>query len=1336
VTLSGALSITKTYGTSSTSGYSTNGSGTAPFTFSGKTICATVKSVSGGYTYEKIDGTDSCVWTAPVGVSTIDALLVGAGGGGGADGGAGGGGGSINTLTAVTVPANRQLAVQVGSGGTGGVWAGNNATSGGTTSLVSGATTYTAPGGSAGGGCGSASAAGGVTGSGGSATAGGSGGYGATGTGCGAGTGAVGSNGPASSFTGSSINYGGGGGGGPYPDAITPVGLKAGGAGGGGTGTQASGQSSYGLPTYFRTLSGTPSNATAKEAFTTGICGALTGNIGYSTDSEFPCAQKDNFQGYATGYFVAPVSGTITFYMLSDDSSQLIITNGGTTVVDLARSGASGSYTSTSWNGFVAGQAYPINVYFTEMTGGANWKLDYSYSGVAQTTIPLSQFRSGSYGLATYFRAGNGTTAFNKNSFTSGTCAQVVGNIDFANDAAFPCDGKDNFQGYATGYFVAPYTGDIKFYLTSDDTSLLSININGTNNEIQNPCCATTSATWSGFVQGQYYPISAYFTENTGLALWRLEYEYTGQTKTVIPTTYLRSNNDYVVPTAGTKGLGGGGGAGSAGLYKISGAQGGSGTTVIKYLTPSDTATSTMITAYVNQQTPTGLLTLNVPEFVNVGVYTETITVQDAANSAPYSAVVTITINKATPTVAVSLPGAVVTAKYGTPVLVSAVSATAGKVVFKDGASTISGCESVTAVSGIATCNWTPPAIGSRTITAKLSPTDSANYNNSADATLTVTVGKADTLTVTATNETLTYTGSTSLVTKRFTTSGLVSIDTLTAVSMIYSGTANDGTSYSSSTAPTLAGTYVITPDTTTVGVSTISSNYLGVTPVPGTLTLNRAANTSSLIYPTVNTNSAVTSPPANNYITYKPNLTDTPTVKSRNGNGLISFSSLTASSCSVDSATGIMSIIQAGNCQINMTVAQGSNYLADSTTATIQIAKGTRTIALTSATSTLKYFDTATVVTTISAGASDGAITYSLNATPGCTFDSLGGILTATSGTLACTLNASIAEGTNYLIASTATALPLTIAKANAPSITIDSVTAVDYALGQRVTVAPTYRITGFKGTDAASVLTLTYNFVSNPFETFSYSDTRTPIDAGTYSIVPSAMVMSSGLVTNYETPNYAASAASVTVNRIAQASVTIQNVNGEITVPFTLVASGGNNPTGALTFTMVSGAGCSVSGNQLSASAAGTCKVRVTMAGNRNYLPVTSDTVTVQVRNYQLIPVFTFGNSGSGVTLSSVTPVTKGQDRCASTCVPILTLSTPYQGVAGDVIILTGTNFTGATRVIFNIFTDATVFSVDLDTQITVQVPTGLTPGDGTIEVETPGGVSARYFDFTVLP
>jgi hypothetical protein len=301
ITLSGSLSITKNYGNSVSSGYSTNGTGTAPFSFSATPVCAVVKTVSGIFTYERINGTDSCTWTAPVGVSAVDALLVGAGGGGGGDGGAGGGGGSINTLSSVTLPANRTLTVQVGSGGAGGVWNGAAATAGGTTSLSSGVASFTAPGGAGGGGCGSKAASGGVVGSGGVGTVGGNSGFGATGSGCGGGTGDVGSSGPSSSFTGSSVVYGGGGGGGPLPDSTASIGGKIGGAGGGGTGAVAKGYTSTGLSQYFRTFSSTPSNANTKPAFISATCAVRTGNINYSTDSEFPCAQKDNFRRMQLG---------------------------------------------------------------------------------------------------------------------------------------------------------------------------------------------------------------------------------------------------------------------------------------------------------------------------------------------------------------------------------------------------------------------------------------------------------------------------------------------------------------------------------------------------------------------------------------------------------------------------------------------------------------------------------------------------------------------------------------------------------------------------------------------------------------------------------------------------------------------------------------------------------------------------------------------------------------------------------------------------------------------------------------------------------------------------
>ena len=416
------------------------------------------------------------------------------------------------------------------------------------------------------------------------------------------------------------------------------------------------------------------------------------------------------------------------------------------------------------------------------------------------------------------------------------------------------------------------------------------------------------------------------------------------------------------------------------------------------------------------------------------------------------------------------------------------------------------------------------------------------------------------------------------------------------------------------------------------------------------------------------------------------------------------------------------------------MAVALTANYEADTATRVITINKASRTFVLTPGVSTLKFTDTTTVTATLSGGAADGTISYTLGSPAGCTFDPLSGVLVATSGTVQCPLTATISEGTNYL-AETATAIALTIARANAPVITIDTVTALNHTPGVRALISPTFRVTGLKNTDTAGSLTYTYGFVSNPFETFTYSDTRTPIDAGTYSIIPSALTLSSGLLSNYETPTYSSSAINVVINRITQESLTVENTNGEVDVPFTLKATGGTT-NGSVTFTKVSGTYCSISGNSLTATQAGACVITVSMAGNRNYLPITSETVTVRVRNFVIVQVYVPANPVTGITIVPTVPVTKGENACTSGCVPSITVADQYDVSEGDLIVLTGTNFTGVTKVYFNIYTEAPNFNVDSDTQLSVRVPADLPLGDATIEVVSPGGTSARHFDFTILP
>jgi hypothetical protein len=793
-----------------------------------------------------------------------------------------------------------------------------------------------------------------------------------------------------------------------------------------------------------------------------------------------------------------------------------------------------------------------------------------------------------------------------------------------------------------------------------------------------------------------------------------------------------------LVASNGTDGLGGGGGGGGYAYYgdnnqNARGGNGGSGTVIVRYVTPAVDTQTARITMDTVAQSPAGLVRLNAPRLLPVGTYTQTITARDSAtNPVTTSATVTLTVTKATPTLALSLPGSVTSAKYGSPVTISATATTPGNVAFVNGNDTITACATVLASSGLATCSWTPTVVGATTLRAILTPTDTTNYNSSALISLPITVVKADTLTVTVLSQTETFTGTTIVANRSFTTTGLAAIDSLTAISMLFTGTANDGNAYSSTTAPTNAGTYSIAPNYPTnaaaftfaagsLGTTSAITNYESVTVVSGTLTVKRKPQTMSFTFANSNT------------VTYSPTATLASATNTRLGEGTRTYSTTTPITCSI-SETAVVTVLEAGSCSVQMAVELTANFEADTATRVITINKASRTFTLTPGVNTLKYADTTTVTATLSGGAADGTISYTLGSPAGCTFDPLSGELLAISGTVQCPLTAIISEGINYL-AETSTAISLTIARANAPVITLDTITALNHIPNTRASIMPSFTIAGLKNSDIADSLTYTYGFVSNPFESFAYSDTRTPIDAGTYRITPSALTLSAGLMSNYETPTYSSSAINVVINRISQETVTIQSVNGEVEVPFTLIATGGST-NGAISFTKVTGTYCSVSGITLTATQAGSCEITVTRAGNRNYLAFTSESVTVRVRNFVMVQIYVPENTNTGITIAPTVPVVKGPDTCSTGCVPKIVSADVYDVAEGDLIVLTGQSFNGVTKVYFNIYTEAPNFNVDSDTQISVRVPADLPQGDATIELVSPGGTSNRLFDFIILP
>ncbi|MCG8603952.1 IPT/TIG domain-containing protein [bacterium] len=87
---------------------------------------------------------------------------------------------------------------------------------------------------------------------------------------------------------------------------------------------------------------------------------------------------------------------------------------------------------------------------------------------------------------------------------------------------------------------------------------------------------------------------------------------------------------------------------------------------------------------------------------------------------------------------------------------------------------------------------------------------------------------------------------------------------------------------------------------------------------------------------------------------------------------------------------------------------------------------------------------------------------------------------------------------------------------------------------------------------------------------------------------------------------------------------------------------------------------------------------------------------------------------------------------DSSGSANLPVISSFNPVSGPVGTDVTITGSNFTGASTVSFN-GTDAPVFSVDSDTQISVTVPSGTTSGP--ISVTNGDGTGSSANDFSLF-
>jgi len=185
----------------------------------------------------------------------------------------------------------------------------------------------------------------------------------------------------------------------------------------------------------------------------------------------------------------------------------------------------------------------------------------------------------------------------------------------------------------------------------------------------------------------------------------------------------------------------------------------------------------------------------------------------------------------------------------------------------------------------------------------------------------TITITVADTLTVTSDTPTaLTYTGSAAVFTDSVTViSGLVSGDVISGAT--YNYTNIGGTTYGpSTTKPTNAGTYTITPSVLSFS-SGAASNYAAITYRTSTLTINKAAQAALSV--------------VSLYQPFFSNPTSTTLlVTGGSDTGAVSYAYVpslsTAGGCELSGANNsIITVTSDGTCRIVATKAATDNYLA-----------------------------------------------------------------------------------------------------------------------------------------------------------------------------------------------------------------------------------------------------------------------------------------------------------------------------------------------------------------------------------------------------------------------
>ena len=628
--------------------------------------------------------------------------------------------------------------------------------------------------------------------------------------------------------------------------------------------------------------------------------------------------------------------------------------------------------------------------------------------------------------------------------------------------------------------------------------------------------------------------------------------------------------------------------------------------------------------------------------------------------------------NQVAPSLQLSLPGNPAAITYGDTNTIAAQVSTAGSVTFKSGGVAIASCSNVAAVAFVATCSWVASAANVNTrLTADFAPTDSVTYTNLSGAgAVIINVGKAS-ATVVSSSPSVQYGDAIPTITSSV--EGLLNSDAPAVVtglscSTTYTPTSAVGSVPTTSCSGGTATNYQLTYTSGLVTVNALAQSSLSLSSATfeygSSLALDASggSGTGGFSYSLTSAGSAgctrsgsvvsasstgtcsvtITRDASGNYlqksqvftITISPGdqsllmLNDvrgsygSPLALSTSGGsgtGAVTYAVVTAgtAACSIAANGTDVVAVAAGTCTVRATKAASVNHnVRSSTDALITFDKIAQPAALTLSDVTFSFGQTLALAA--SGGNGGGLVTYGLISagTAGCSL-SANVVSSTTGGT--CSVSATRAESTNYLLQTRA--FTVTISQANQSALSIGE---VNGSFGVPLLMTST----GGSGVGAVSYVVTSTGSAGCSY----FAGSITVSSIGTCTVLASKAADTSYLAKS-------SAITTLTFSQGVQSPLTLDDDGMLFGASLILNASGGSGE-GALSYSISSmgTANCALNALVLTSLRVGTCSVTVNKASSTNYVSLSQVfTITVGVAPQTPLAVTTTtGTANTGITLS----------------------------------------------------------------------------------------------------